>query len=275
LTSFLEQNLDRQEDIRLWKASRTSPASPVFPQTRPPCPVRLRHATKETLTPRTAAPPDYYAALEIPATATASQIRDAYKRAALKHHPDRVPAASPERAARTRRFQLVNDAYYTLSDPGRRRDYDAARRFHEPGAQGGEEDDGGEEEEFEEVPRPGAMPGGFAWGGAAAGSADAQFGGAFEEMLRDEGLAEGTGAGARPTGLFWGVVGGVSGAALGFIVANLPGAVAGAVAGNRLGAVRDARGKSVYEVFQELPQEDKARLLADLATRMFSHAVGS
>ena len=205
-------------------------------------------------------------------TATASQIRDAYKRAALKHHPDRVPAASPERAARTRRFQLINDAYYALSDPGRRRDYDAARRFHAPGGQGGEEDDPGEDG-FEEVPRRGVMPGGFAWGGDAAGPADAQFGGAFEEMLRDEGLAEG--AGARPTGLFWGVVGGVSGAALGFIVANLPGAVAGAVAGNRLGAVRDAKGKSVYEVFQELPQEDKARLLADLAARMFSHAVGS
>jgi hypothetical protein len=92
-------------------------------------------------------------------------------------------------------------------------------------------------------------------------------------MLREEGMAEG--GDARPTGLFWGVVGGVSGAALGFIVANLPGAVAGAVAGNRLGAVRDAKGKSVYEVFQELPQEDKAKLLADLAARMFSHAVGS
>jgi hypothetical protein len=112
------------------------------------------------------------------------------------------------------------------------------------------------------------MPGGFDWG-----AADAQFGGAFEEMLREEGMAEG--GDARPTGLFWGVVGGVSGAALGFIVANLPGAVAGAVAGNRLGAVRDAKGKSVYEVFQELPQEDKAKLLADLAARMFSHAVGS
>ena len=37
---------------------------------------------------------------------------------------------------------------------------------------------------------------------------------------------------------------------MGFIVANFPGALAGAVAGNRLGAVRDARGKSVYSVFQ-------------------------
>ena len=78
-----------------------------------------------------------------------------------------------------------------------------------------------------------------------------------------------------PTGKFWSVVGGVSGGAMGFIVANLPGAVAGAVAGNRLGAIRDARGKSVYEVFQELPQGDKAKLLSQLAAKVFSHAVGS
>ena len=75
-----------------------------------------------------------------------------------------------------------------------------------------------------------------------------QFGSAFEEMLREEGMAEGKEA--RPTGKFWSLVGGLSGGAMGFIVANFPGAIAGAVAGNRLGAIRDARGKSVYSVFQ-------------------------
>ena len=67
-------------------------------------------------------------------------------------------------------------------------------------------------------------------------------------MLREEGLAEGQEA--KPTGKFWSLVGGLSGGAMGFIIANFPGAIAGAVAGNRLGAVRDARGKSVYSVFQ-------------------------
>lgn len=61
---------------------------------------------------------------------------------------------------------------------------------------------------------------------------------------------------------------------MGFIVANLPGMVAGAVAGNRLGAVRDAKGKSVYQVFSDLPQGDKARLLSELAAKVFAHAVG-
>lgn len=80
--------------------------------------------------------------------------------------------------------------------------------------------------------------------------------------MREEGFAETTGttAPAAPTKSFWGIIGGVSGGALGFIVGNVPGLLAGAVAGNRLGAVRDAKGKSVYEVFQELPQGDRAKV---------------
>lgn len=202
-----------------------------------------------------------------------------FHRAALKHHPDRVPADSPERAARTKKFQQINDAYYTLSDPTRRRDYDSARSYSFTGTTATPDS-----EYDEEVPRPNA--GGFPWsafgfGSAPAGSTEEshnrfsseQFGGVFEEMLREEGMAEGEEA--SPTSKFWSIVGGLSGGAMGFIVANFPGMVAGAVAGNRLGAVRDARGKSVYAVFQELPQADKARLLSDLAAKVFAHAVGS
>ena len=92
-------------------------------------------------------------------------------------------------------------------------------------------------------------------------------------MLREEGLADGHEA--TPTGKFWSLVGGLSGGAMGFIVANFPGALAGAVAGNRLGAVRDAKGQSVYSVFQSLPSADKSRLLSELAAKVFAHAVGS
>lgn len=91
--------------------------------------------------------------------------------------------------------------------------------------------------------------------------------------MREEGMAEGDEA--KPTGKFYSLVGGLSGGAMGFIVANFPGAIAGAVAGNRLGAIRDAKGRSVYSVFQELPQGDKARLLSQLAAKVFAHAVGS
>lgn len=185
------------------------------------------------------------------------------RRAALKTHPDRVPAESPERASRTRKFQLVNDAYYTLSDNGRRREYDAQRRMFGGGGGSSSTAPGAFPDAFaeEDEETPGATAGqnaySWAWnfftGRGAEGrdrqeAENEQFGDVFEEMLREEGMADpGTG---RPTSKFWGVIGGMSGGALGFIVANVPGLLAGAVAGNRLGAIRDAKGKSVYSVFQ-------------------------
>jgi curved DNA-binding protein CbpA len=201
-------------------------------------------------------------------------------RQALKSHPDRVPADSPERPGRTKKFQEINDAYYTLSDPTRRQDYDSARAHYSSSSPAADPDE-------EEIPYPGAhpRPGGFPWsafgfggdGGGEEGEeerfSNEQFGNVFEEMLREEGMAEGVQA--QPTGRFWSVVGGLSGGAMGFIIANFPGAIAGAVAGNRLGAIRDAKGKSVYQVFSELPQADRARLLSQLAARVFAHAVGS
>jgi DnaJ domain len=187
---------------------------------------------------------------------------------ALQSHPDRVPAGHPERSARTKKFQLVNDAYYTLSDPTRRRDYDSVRAFHTSSSNANQEQQSSSSSSwssfgFTSTENPETED---------AHHTNAQFGSVFEEMLREEGMAEG--AESRPTSKFWSVIGGLSGGALGFIVANFPGMLAGAVAGNRLGAVRDTKGKSVYAVFQELPQEDKARLLSQLAAKVLSHAVG-
>jgi len=87
-------------------------------------------------------------------------------------------------------------------------------------------------------------------------------------MLHEEGLDE------EPKSSIWSWVGSASGAGLGFIIGNVTGMFAGAVAGNRLGAIRDRKGKSVYSVFQDLPQENRAKLLAVLASKVFSHAVG-
>ncbi|PYI23355.1 DnaJ chaperone [Aspergillus japonicus CBS 114.51] len=214
---------------------------------------------------------DLYKVLGVSPKATQQEIRNAYKRESLKSHPDRVPADSAERPARTRRFQEINDAYYTLSDTSRRREYDATRLAD------------GVDEEYD-IPQGGA--GGFPWSAFGFGSAadreqraSEQFGSVFEEMLREEGLAsDATDADGRtqtrPTSRFWSIVGGISGGALGFIIGNAPGALAGAVAGNRLGAVRDAKGKSVYEVFLELPQTDRARLLSELAAKVFQTTMG-
>jgi curved DNA-binding protein CbpA len=209
-------------------------------------------------------------------------------RAALRTHPDRVASDSPERAERTRKFQQVNDAYYTLSDPSRRRDYDAARIYHGFGS-GASSASTAYDSSSEDIPGAGTGDasgsegwGSFPWSSFGFSSKakteeerrkheNEQFGDVFEEMLREEGMAE---DGGRPTGKFWSVIGGLSGAAMGFIIANFPGMLAGAVAGNRLGAIRDSRGKSVYAVFQELPQDAKMQLLSQLAVKVFSHVVG-
>jgi diphthamide biosynthesis protein 4 len=165
-----------------------------------------------------------------------------------------VPAESPERPERTRKFQLINDAYFTLSDATRRRDYDSARIYHGFGSGASTASTAYDSDGDEDIPDPGTAPSGFPWSSFGFSSKaknkeeeqkyqNEQFGDVFEEMLREEGMAE---QGGTPTGKFWSVVGGLSGGAMGFIVANFPGMLAGAVAGNRLGAVRDARGKSVY-----------------------------
>jgi curved DNA-binding protein CbpA len=172
----------------------------------------------------------------------------------------------------------VNDAYYTLSDPKRRKEYDAARNFH--GMYSGPEAGGAGGESSSTGGKTGGFGFGFPWGSAQSEEqeqerADHQFSSVFEEMLHDEAMNDTPAGASRPVGRFWSLVGGLSGGALGFILANVPGALAGAVAGNRLGAVRDARGKSVYEVFQTLPAGDRAKLLSELAAKVFAQAVSS
>jgi hypothetical protein len=59
---------------------------------------------------------------------------------------------------------------------------------------------------------------------------------------------------------WWSWLGAVSGGGVGFIVGNIPGLMVGAFAGNRLGAIRDAKGKSVAAVFSELGGNQKAEV---------------
>ncbi len=63
---------------------------------------------------------DYYETLGLTDSADVKQIRDAYRRLALLHHPDRNQN-SPEAAER---MKEINEAYAVLSDPVKRREYD-------------------------------------------------------------------------------------------------------------------------------------------------------
>src|SRR5580693_8143495 len=63
----------------------------------------------------------HYETLGIPKDATPDQIRQAYKRLALKHHPDRNPGDPNAEVL----FKEVNTAYQVLSDESKRAAYDA------------------------------------------------------------------------------------------------------------------------------------------------------
>lgn len=73
---------------------------------------------------------DYYEVLGCERGVSTEDIRKAYKREALKHHPDRNPG-DPEAE---NKFKAVNEAYQVLSDDEKRRIYD---QFGHAGLEGG------------------------------------------------------------------------------------------------------------------------------------------
>lgn len=72
---------------------------------------------------------DYYAVLGVNPTASAEEIRRAYRQRAREVHPDRHP---DRREWATRQFQLVTEAYGVLRQAGLRREYDRLRWPHAP-----------------------------------------------------------------------------------------------------------------------------------------------
>jgi molecular chaperone DnaJ len=79
---------------------------------------------------------DYYQVLEINRSASADDVRRAYRRLARQYHPDLNPSTEAEE-----RFKEINEAYEVLSDDRRRAAYDrfghAASASGFPGGYGG------------------------------------------------------------------------------------------------------------------------------------------
>src|SRR5688500_18150657 len=72
---------------------------------------------------------DYYEVLGIQRTADAAEIKAAFRKQAMEHHPDRNGGC--ENASG--RFKEINEAYSVLSDPNKRAVYD---RFGHAGLNG-------------------------------------------------------------------------------------------------------------------------------------------
>src|SRR5262245_31764852 len=106
---------------------------------------------------------DYYKLLGVARNATEAEIKAAYRKHALKHHPDRNPGSKEAEE----KFKQINGAYQVLSDPQKRQLYD---QFGEAGVSGA----------------AGAGPGGFGgFGGFRRGGPDVGdiFGDIFESFF--------------------------------------------------------------------------------------------
>jgi len=116
---------------------------------------------------------DFYALLGLKnRNPSADELKSAYKKAAMKHHPDRNPK---DRDAAEKRFKSVAEAYAVLSDPQKKQVYDV---YGEEGLKQG-------------PPPPsqssqGGFPGGFAQEGFPGGT---QF------VFRSSGSGDGSGLG--------------------------------------------------------------------------------
>ena len=64
---------------------------------------------------------DYYEVLGVKKEATADEIRKAYKKLAIKWHPDKNPDNKEEAE---NKFKEISEAYSVLSDPEKKKEYD-------------------------------------------------------------------------------------------------------------------------------------------------------
>jgi molecular chaperone DnaJ len=124
---------------------------------------------------------DYYQILEVPRTASAEDIKKAFRKLARKHHPD----VNPGNKAAEERFKQLNTAFEVLSDPKKRQLYD---EFGEDAAKIGFDEKKAETyRAYRAAQARGGGRGGIPFGGG--GGADFDLGDLFGDLFGRAGAA--------------------------------------------------------------------------------------
>lgn len=132
---------------------------------------------------------DYYKSLGVDRKASDDEIKRAYRKLAMKYHPDR----NPNDPKAEEKFKEINEANQVLSDPEKRSRYDQLGASYNEWQQHGGAPDGFRWEDWYSAPRGGGAQVDY-------GNLDDLFGGSFSEFFRNifGGTNYGTGTRRRP-----------------------------------------------------------------------------
>lgn len=131
---------------------------------------------------------DYYSVLGVPKTAGEAEIKSAYRKLALKHHPDRNQGNKISES----KFKEINEAYEVLSDPQKRKTYDQVGENPQESRQGYPPGGGYQQ-----------RPGGFQYQSHGGQSSGAEQFGDFSDFFQS--IFGGAGAPGRSFGGFGGL----------------------------------------------------------------------
>ncbi|MGH9211175.1 MAG: molecular chaperone DnaJ [Acidimicrobiales bacterium] len=113
---------------------------------------------------------DYYRILGVPETATAKEIKSAYRKLSRQYHPD----ANAGDAAAEERFKEISAAYDVVGDEATRREYDEVRRLGPMAGGMGGQGPGGPGFRFQDIGDLGDLLGGLFNRGRRGGAAGTQ-----------------------------------------------------------------------------------------------------